>query len=462
MRMPLGRGQTDPVLGQDVLGYRIERLIGAGGMGSVYEGVHPKIGQRVAIKVLSPEVSRDEEAVRRFVHEARAASRVEHPSLVKIFNHGQLADETAYIMMEYVPGESLRDRLLRLAQQGERISVSEAVQFAQQIAAVLSAVHQKGIVHRDLKPANLIITPDSMVPGGERIKVVDFGIAKFDSGTETEVGQTTVGKFLGTALYASPEVCQMAGEVSAKSDVYALGVILYEMLAGKPPFHAPQPGMVIGMHLFKEPPPLSQAAPQTPESLCDLIHLLLDKSPERRPSMQTVAERLSALELGSATLPPRVQRSHGVVIVGTAALLGLAVPTGVVLWRQSHSPVRVLPLQDSPSSKSSLSSIGTKPPSPIAVPVSPTASTTPPLAAGNPSNQRKPERGDAKPIPAARSTPGQQVKKKEAAPVKPIAPPTKTTTSPGEQAPLKSPAPIKAPAPTRKDRYNDDDEAIHG
>lgn len=459
MRMPLARDQIDPILGQDVLGYRIERLIGAGGMGSVYEGVHPKIGQRVAIKVLSPEVSRDEEAVRRFVHEARAASRVEHPSLVKIFNHGQLADETAYIMMEYVPGESLRERLTRLAQQGERISVSAAVQFAQQIATVLSVVHQKGIIHRDLKPANLIITPDSMVTGRERIKVVDFGIAKFDSGTETEVGQTTVGKFLGTALYASPEVCQMAGEVSAKSDVYALGVILYEMLAGKPPFHAPQPGMVIGMHLFKEPPPLSQAAPQTPESLCELIHLLLDKSPERRPSMQTVAERLSALELGAAAPPPQVQRNRRVVIVGTAALLGLAVPTGVVLWRQLHSPVRVVPVQDAQTNKSSLSSVETRPSIPVAVPVGPTASPPIPLAASKPSNERKPEGVATKPLRAAKPAPGQQVKKKEAAP---IAPPTKTTTSPGELAPPKSPTPIKAPAPTRKDRYNDDDEAIHG
>jgi serine/threonine-protein kinase len=207
------------MLGKQVEGYRITSLIGKGGMGVVYEAVHDGIGQRAAVKVLFPEFSTDVDAVSRFVAEAKAASKVRHGGLVKIFYSGRLEDGTAYIMMEFLDGESIEERCRRLAREGKRLELAAVIRIGQQVASALSAVHREGIVHRDLKPANIILVEDPEISGGERIKVVDFGIAKFDRST-TEISKTTVGRFLGTALYASPEQCQMAGEVGPQADVY--------------------------------------------------------------------------------------------------------------------------------------------------------------------------------------------------------------------------------------------------
>lgn len=316
---------ADPLLGQQVEGYRITGVIGRGGMGVVYEAVHSEIGQRAAIKVLLPEFSTDTEAVSRFIAEARAASKVRHGGLVQIFYSGRFGDDTAYIMMELLDGESLEARLRRVSRVGERIPLAAVLRIGQQIASALTAVHRTGIVHRDLKPANIMLVADPEIEGGERIKVVDFGIAKFDKAT-TEISKTTVGRFLGTALYASPEQCQMAGEVGPKADVYALGVLLYEMLAGRPPFRAEQPGLVLGMHLFMTPPLLWEAVPSVPESLHRLVHEMLSKSPDRRPVMEEVLSRLSAMRPDGPRLLGRLRRSpraRGVAAGVVAGLLGI-------------------------------------------------------------------------------------------------------------------------------------------
>jgi serine/threonine protein kinase len=332
------RPSIDPLLGQQVLGYQLKRLIGKGGMGAVYEAVHSEIRQRAAVKVLFAEYSSDEEFVRRFVYEARAASQVHHPGLVKIYNHGQLADGTAFIMMEFLNGDSLRERLERLAAKGERMPVASVLAFARQIAATLVAVHRVGIVHRDLKPANLILVPATEESDSEQVKLVDFGIAKFDSDSVSDVSKTTVGKFLGTALYASPEQCQMSGNVGIKADVYSLGVVLYEMLSGRPPFVAEQPGMVIGMHLFRQPVPLWEVARQVPFSLCKLVQDMLAKSPVERPSMEQVAARLTAVRLDESALLGLVrQRARLFLLMGCLGLLLAAACSLALALRRSAS-----------------------------------------------------------------------------------------------------------------------------
>lgn len=336
------------MLGKEVEGYRITNLIGKGGMGVVYQAVHEGIGQRAAVKILFSEFSTDVDAVSRFVAEARAASRVRHGGLVKIFYSGRLEDGTAYIMMEFLDGETIEERRRRLAKEGRRMELGTILRIGQQIASALSAVHREGIVHRDLKPANIILVADPEITGGERIKVVDFGIAKFDRAA-TEISKTTVGRFLGTALYASPEQCQMAGEVGPLADVYSLGIMLYELVAGRPPFEADQPGTIIGMHLFMQPTPLWEVAPEVPEPLHRLIHQMLAKAPGKRPSMDEVYSRLSSIKTERPGLLWRLRRDRRVLVAAAGVVVLSSAGT---LWRLSQRgrtaavtapPTRTLP-----------------------------------------------------------------------------------------------------------------------
>lgn len=298
--------QNSPRLHPEKIGtYRIVRLIGEGGMGRVYEGIHEQIGQRAAIKVLHAQYAHNGEAYTRFLNEARAVNIVQHPGVVNIFGFGQTEDGSPYIIMEYLEGESLSARLERL----KFISLG-SMRIARQIASALMAAHAKHIVHRDLKPSNIMLVPDPDVPGGERVKVVDFGIAKMSAEHQTGQMRTRAGAILGTPLYMSPEQCRGAGEVTEKSDIYSLGVMLYEMLSGRPPFIADGEGEVMGMHLFKAPPPLHSLVPTLPLELVSLVHSMLEKAPEARPSIVEVAhaldrlgQRLSDQEHAAATVP---------------------------------------------------------------------------------------------------------------------------------------------------------------
>ena len=274
--------------------YRVIRQLGAGGMGVVYEAVHDAIERRVAIKVLHPEYAKDRETAARFFDEARAVNRIEHPSLVQISDYGRTAEGTAYLIMEFLRGESLAERLHRLRAAGQRLAVPEVVRIAWQTADALSAAHAKQIVHRDLKPGNLMLVGDPIAPGGERVKILDFGIAKL---MQNGPRLTSTGAVMGTPLYMSPEQCRGAGEVDERSDVYSLGVMLYEMLAGRCPFEATGGGEVLGMHLFVEPSPLAPLAPLAPAELVALTHRLLVKDREARPRMAAAADEL--LRIGS-------------------------------------------------------------------------------------------------------------------------------------------------------------------
>jgi serine/threonine-protein kinase len=287
--------------------YRIVRTIGEGGMGKVYEAVHEAIERRVAIKVLHRELASNAELTARFFNEARAVNRIEHAGLVQISDYGQQPDGAAYIVMEYLKGEPLAKRIER---SGGKLSAAEVISLNLQIADALAAAHAKDVIHRDLKPENVMVLPDPHMPGGERTKLLDFGIAKIrEQGDQPRV-QTKTAQLMGTPYYMSPEQCEGAGRVDAKSDVYSLGIMMFEMLAGKLPFDADGPGKILGMHMFAPPPLLKEVAPEVPEELAALVQRLLVKEREQRPSMSDVVAELTALADQHPLARPADQSRH--------------------------------------------------------------------------------------------------------------------------------------------------------
>lgn len=272
--------------------YRLLRKISRGGMGSVYEAIHSTIERRVAIKVLDVSASRGGDMGTRFLNEARAVNRVNDPGLVQMFDHGQLRDGTAYIVMEFLEGETLSRRLRRL---GRRMPIQDILRLLQQTAETLRATHDKGIIHRDLKPDNIMIVRDPAVAGGERTKILDFGIAKLRESVPTKGTNTHKDLLMGTPSYMSPEQCKGAGGVDEKTDVYSLGVVLYRALAGRPPFVAVGAGDTMAQHIYQEPPALSEQAAWLPANLTGLVHRMLRKDKDQRPSMTEVATELGQL-----------------------------------------------------------------------------------------------------------------------------------------------------------------------
>lgn len=299
--------------------YRIVRELGAGGMGKVFEAIHETIARRVAIKVLLADFAKHPEVTARFFNEARAANLIDHPSIVQVSDFGHLSDGTAYIVMELLKGESLSSRLKR---HGGCLPVSQALSLAWQIAEALAAAHACGIVHRDIKPSNIMLVPDPVAPGGERAKLLDFGIAKLGGENPTERVRTSTGAMLGTPLYMSPEQCRGAGTVDDKSDVYSLGVMFYEMLAGRPPFIAEGQGELIGQHLYEEPPALQSLAPAVPAPVCALVHRMLLKDRTARPRMNEVTQEIKRLQTGGSAAESTFQRP--LAVASTAVLRTVA------------------------------------------------------------------------------------------------------------------------------------------
>ncbi len=308
----------DSMIGCKIGHYTIRKRIGQGGMGVVYEAVHDKIQQRVAIKVLHKEMSQDDKVVQRFFNEANAISMAQHSSIVKIMDYGQLESGTAYIMMEFLEGEPLLTRIERAQDKGTALGLQMVIEICRQTATALSLIHEKNIVHRDLKPENIFVVPDSVAPLGERVKLLDFGIAKFLDGP---VRKTTVGMILGTPLYMSPEQCEGREDLNAKVDVYALGAMMYEMVAGRLPFQADTAAALMRQHMFKQAPRLKEHAPTAPQGLDDLISEMLRKDPTERPAMSEIVRRLDQLlplvsgkndPLVEGVRVPRVPRRTGV------------------------------------------------------------------------------------------------------------------------------------------------------
>lgn len=332
------------LIGQTIARYVVRREIGRGSMGVVYEAVHPQIRQRAAVKVLSEDLSRDEDYMRRFLREARAACAVQHGGLVTIFDYGQLPSGSAYLMMEHLSGESLH---ARLAARGGRLPEREALRVIRQIASAMAAVHKHGIVHRDLKPANIMLVPDSESGDGERAKVVDFGLAKFSlsesmlrsSRTLSTSTITDNRAFVGTVAYASPEQCDLRTQVTDRSDVYSLGIMLYELLAGHIPFQGSLPEVMI-QHVQRPPPPLQRAAPEASAAVCELVRHMLAKDPAQRPSMLAVRERIDEILARLATSP----RRGWLVTAAVAVLIALGALALLLGTRQAPSvPAEVTP-----------------------------------------------------------------------------------------------------------------------
>ncbi|HEX3758160.1 MAG TPA: protein kinase [Kofleriaceae bacterium] len=276
--------------------YRVVDEIGRGGMGAVYLAEHALLGRQAAIKVLLREMSHRPDLVTRFFNEARAATAVKHPGIVEIYDFGYAADGSAYIVMEFLQGESLASRLRRTGPFLE----SRAAALCRQVAGGLGAAHAKGIVHRDLKPDNIFVVPDADIAEGERPKILDFGIAKLASEQSAGQSMTRTGMVMGTPAYMAPEQCKGAGQVDARSDLYALGCILYEMVSGRPPFVAEGAGEVMALHIFSAPPPPRAFAPVS-AALEQVILRALAKDPDHRfRSAEEMAAALQAVQPSGA------------------------------------------------------------------------------------------------------------------------------------------------------------------
>jgi len=260
-------------------------------MGVVFEAVHELINRRAAIKVLHADFSRNPEMATRFLNEARAANIVQHPGIVNIFEFDRLPDGSAYIVMDYLDGDSLSQRLQR---HGGRMEAGPALTLILQVAEALTAAHSKGVIHRDLKPDNIMIVPDQGDAAREQAKILDFGIAKMaeSQGMGPALAKTQVGVPMGTPLYMAPEQWKGASEVEDKADVYSLGVIMYEILSGQPPFIANSGSEVMALHILATPRPLSELAPNVPIEVAELVHQMLSKVPADRPPIGAVTREL--------------------------------------------------------------------------------------------------------------------------------------------------------------------------
>ena len=272
-------------------------------MGVVYIGHHETLGRRVVVKVLQRELCNDADMVQRFFNEARAATAIRSPGIVQVFDFGHAPDQRAYFVMELLEGESLSARLKR-----QRCDAAACCRLGRQVANVLHAAHAAGIVHRDLKPPNLFLVSDPEVAGGERVKVLDFGIAKLAGEARTAGIHTGTGLVMGTPFYMSPEQCRSAAVADARSDIYSLGCILFEIACGRPPFVFAGVGDIVAAHLHEAPPYPQNLAPGIPAGLSALIARMLAKHPDSRPqTMAAVGQALDDIlrELEAAALGAR-------------------------------------------------------------------------------------------------------------------------------------------------------------
>ena len=359
--------------GSTIGSYRIVSKIGQGGMGDVWIASHTLLGRRAAIKVLRPSLSASEEMVTRFFNEARAAAAIADPGIVQVFDFGYHTDGSAYIVLELLDGEPLDRRLARVG----RLAVGDALRAMRQVASSLGAAHARQIIHRDLKPENIFLVRDPEVASGERAKILDFGIAKL-SGDPFAL-ETHTSALMGTPMFMSPEQCRGAARVDQRSDVYALGCVLFTLIVGRPPFEASGVGDMIAKHLTEPPPRASSFVGSIPPEVDDLILCCMAKNPDQRfanggalasaiaglnalasrtPVAFTVPPGLQATMLptpapivptttrsplttlsGSAaagvTPPPTTRRSHIVAVAGS--VLAASVLAGWIAMRVSSS-----------------------------------------------------------------------------------------------------------------------------
>jgi serine/threonine-protein kinase len=277
-------------IGQTLNGrYRIEALLGQGGMSAVYRANDPNLKRTVAIKLIHSHLSNDQQFIQRFQEEAAAIAALRHPNIVQVHDFNSEAD-VHYMVLEYVPGETLFARLQRLSEKGEKLPIAEALGYGLNICDALSYAHRRGMIHRDIKPANIMLNED-----GQAI-LMDFGIVKIMGGSN----HTATGTVLGTARYISPELVR-SEPADQRSDIYSLGITLYEMLSGRTPFESDSTLTLLMMHLNDPVPDPRSLRDDLPTALVNILLKSLEKDPARR--YQSAAELAADLQAVLKTLP---------------------------------------------------------------------------------------------------------------------------------------------------------------
>jgi serine/threonine-protein kinase len=276
------------MIGETIKDFRITAKLGKGGMGEVWAAEQQIIKTRVAIKLLLADVSGDVQQVQRFFNEALAVAKIKHAGIVKIFDVGHHSGR-AFLIMELLEGETLASRIARSG----RLSLGAVADVGKQIASVLQATHAAGVTHRDLKPDNIFLVPDAELASEERVKILDFGIAKLS--TSTTSGMTATGNSMGTPSYMAPEQWNNAAKADGRADVYALGCLVFEMCCGRPPFVAASIGEACSKHLAEMPVRASTLAPGVPPDLDDVIARMLAKQPDDRPTLKEIGAMFGTL-----------------------------------------------------------------------------------------------------------------------------------------------------------------------
>ena len=296
--------ETMPLLVGEVVGeYRIDSVLGRGGMGYVYGAVHTVIGKRAAIKVLNRELSLNPEAVERFVTEARAVNQIGHPNIVDVFGFGATDDGRQFMVMEWLRGQTLAER-----QHEGPLDVPAICRILDAIASALEAAHAEHIAHRDLKPDNVFLS--TIKGGGEAVKLLDFGIAKLLGTDEVRMERTRTGFMMGTPAYMSPEQAR-GKDVDHRTDIYSLGVIAYELFCGTPPFfHETAMDMVVA-HMHSTPAAPSESRPGLSEAIDTLVLGMMEKHAGDRPSVADIRASLAEISAGAPRLSALPARGPG-------------------------------------------------------------------------------------------------------------------------------------------------------
>jgi serine/threonine protein kinase len=304
--------KDDPLLGQTLAGkYLVEKLIKRGGMGAVYVGKHILMDKTVAIKVLHPALALDDDVVRRFSREAKAASRISHPHAVSVTDFGESETGVVFLVMEYLDGRTLKEIIRSEGQ----MRVDRVAEIVRQVSGALDAAHEQGVVHRDLKSDNIMVAQTN---GGEWAKVLDFGIAKIQQGDSRDIDITAANLVIGTPQYMSPEQCSQSGAIDARSDIYSLGIIIYEMLSGQVPFSGESPTVIMMKQVQDPPPSILDARPDLSPAIAAVISKALAKQPNDR--FQTAGGLSAALAAASVTNTAEFAAPATVPIAPVAAM----------------------------------------------------------------------------------------------------------------------------------------------